>query len=183
MAIVIEVLAALGAAKPGRRLLAQTGSVGLLSRRPNRGGGALKDVEMFGVSAQERHSLDRTRARANHRHAFVGELVQISLSVATGVVVVPPAGVECVALKFLDTRYARQLGLTGRSHRDDHEARLDRVVSIGVHRPALRVLRPAQVFHPRLEQGGVIEIECPTDALRVLEDLFRRTRTSPSACS
>ena len=70
---------------------------------------ALEDVQLLRVGADVRHALNRRRAGADDRDALVGELRQTAAVITAGVVVVPAAGVERVALELFDARHRRQL--------------------------------------------------------------------------
>ena len=57
-----------------------------------------------------RHALHCRCPRADYGDALIGQLVQTALGRAAGVVVVPAAGMESMALKVADSRNAREFG-------------------------------------------------------------------------
>ena len=117
-------------------------------------------------------ALHRGRARADDRDPLVGEpLHRRAVGVAAGVVVVPPAGVERVALERLDAGDARQLRDVQRSGAHADELRGELVAPVGADDPPVAVGVPLEVLHLGVEQGLVVEVVLLPDALAVLEDL------------
>lgn len=133
--------------------------------------GALKDVEVLGVSGQERDDLDRGGAGADDGDALVGELVQVAAAVAAGVVVVPPRRVERVALEVLDPRNAGQFGPVEGARRQHHEPGADVVAAVGADSPALDLLVPTQIAHLGGEDRRIVEAEMLADVAAVLVNL------------
>ena len=113
-------------------------------------------------------------AGADDGDALVGELVhRRARRVAAGVVVVPAAGVERVALEVLDARDARQLGHVQRAGAHAEELGGELVAAVGADDPARAVVVPLEVGDLGVEQRVVVEAELLPDALAVLEDLGR----------
>src|SRR5262249_1577421 len=120
-----------------------------------------------------RHALHRGCPGADHRDAFVVELVQIAGRVATRVGVVPPARVESVTRVSLDSGNAGQLRPVERPARHDHESRPHRIVTIGGDNPPALFLAPGKRLYLGLEASVAIQVEFFADASRVLEDFGR----------
>ena len=131
----------------------------------------LEHVQVSGVLSRPGHALDRGRTGADDRHPLVGQPGHPAGGVATGVVVVPPVGVERVALELVDAGDAGQLGPRRRTERHDDEAGLDVVAAVGRQVPALGRVVPVDGAHPCLEQRLVVQVVALADALGVLEDL------------
>ena len=81
--------------------------------------GALEDVELLGHTGDLWHHLHGGGTGADDADALVGQTVHRLRGTASGVAVVPAAGVEGLALEVLDPGDSRQLGFvqdtTGRS--------------------------------------------------------------------
>ena len=105
------------------------------------------------------------------------------VGVAAGVVVVPAAGVERVALEVLDAGDAGELRHVQRAGAHGDELRGELVAAVGADDPARAVVVPLEVGDLGVEQRVVVEAELLPDALAVLEDLRARARTSRSACA
>ena len=90
---------------------------------------------------------------------------ETALAGAAGVVVVPAAGVEGVALEVLDAGDARQLGPARGAQRHDHEPGLHVVAAVGPDPPALEALVPGELVHPGLEAGQIVEAVAAADPL------------------
>ena len=134
---------------------------------------ALEDVQLLGAGAEVRHALHRGGARADDADALVGEPVEAAVGVAAGVVVVPAARVERVALERLDAGDARQLRPVQRPVRHHDEPRAHRVAAVGRDDPATVGVVPAQLGDLGLEAGVAIEVEVLADRPAVGEDLRR----------
>ena len=96
---------------------------------------------------------------------------QVPLGVATGIVVVPAAGVEGMALEGGDAWDTRQLWPIERSVGHGHELGSDGVTPVGVNNPASARVVPAHLAHPGLEAGVLVQVVVAGDGLAVFEDL------------
>ena len=119
-----------------------------------------------------RDGLHGGGARADDAHPLVAEAVEPSEGVAAGVVVVPSAGVEAVALEVLDPRDARQLGPVQRTAADHHELSAHGVAAVGADRPAGGGVIPLEPGDLGAEAGVVVEPEVLAEAPAVLLDLW-----------
>src|SRR5208337_4695058 len=141
----------------------------------DRGGSALEHVQMLRVLREKLDALYGGRASADNGDALVAEFVQISVGIASGVSVVPPAGVERVALEGIDAGYRGQLRPVKRPVGHDDEPRAHPVVAVGGDDPSALVLAPGERLDLGLKAGVAIQIELLADAPRVGQD-FRRVR-------
>ncbi len=106
---------------------------------------------MLGVLSEKRNALDARRAGTEDGDALVRKLGEPAGRVPTGVVVVPPARVEGVALELIDPRYARQLRLVQRPVGLDDELSLDRVSAVRLDLPFGFFLQPTHLGDLSLE--------------------------------
>ena len=83
----------------------------------------MKDVELLRSLTEERNALNGRCTGSDDRHSLVLEPVEISERTPSGVFIIPPAGVEGVALEIFDARNAGQLGTVERAVRHGDEAR------------------------------------------------------------
>src|SRR5271155_6257357 len=125
------------------------------------------------MRAEGRHPLDPRSAGAVDPDALVGGLGQSARMVAPGVVVIPAARVEGMALEFVDAGDGGQFRSVERTGSHHDETGPHRIAAIGRDYPARRVLVPAQFRHPRLETCVVVEVVMLCDTPRVLVDLGR----------
>ena len=96
--------------QPGCSVANHSGSIGWLLRTSIDDGVRWKTNSSFGVAAERRDALHRSGAGADDADPLVGQVRhRRALVGATGVVVVPPAGVEAVAAERVDAGDARQL--------------------------------------------------------------------------
>src|SRR3954451_5986901 len=73
-------------------------------------GGALKYIEVLGISTEVRNQLYAGGAGADECDPLVSELVQSTAATPAGVVVIPACRVEHVPLEVLDSRDTGKLG-------------------------------------------------------------------------
>lgn len=151
---------------------------GAVAAHIDRGRRALEHIQMLGVPSQMGHDLDGGGAGADEGHALVGESVQSAARVAAGVVVVPAAGVERMALEGLDARDAGEFRPAECSAGDHHMARPDAVVPVGVDGPLQLGVVPAEFGHLGPEADIAVEVEVAPDRPCVLSDLLAR-RVAP----
>ena len=140
----------------------------------DRGRGALHDQQLLAGPRQVRHRLHAGRPGADDRHALVGQLLhQPALRVAAGIVIVPAAGVEGVALEGLDAGNAGQLGHVQRPGAQADEAGGEDIAAVGRDHPAAGRLVPGDVGHLGVEEGVFIEAVLFPDPLALGQDLRR----------
>src|SRR3954468_173578 len=72
--------------------------------------GALKHVEVLGISAEVRNQLYASGAGADECDPLVSQLVQSPAGIPAGVVVIPACRVEHVPAEVLDSRDTGKLG-------------------------------------------------------------------------
>ena len=128
---------------------------------------------MLGMRSQMGYALHGGGARADDANALARQAGQVAFGVATGVVVVPAAGVEAVALERVDAGNPRQLGPVQRPVRHHHEARPHGVAAIGFDDPAQRLFVPVQRGDLGLEAGVAVQVVLLADGAGVGEDLRR----------
>ena len=157
----------------GRQGTHPVGVYGLVVTHIHSRGRALEDVELARALGQVGHALHGGGAGADDADPLVADPVQAAQHGAAGVLIVPAAGVEGVALEGLDAGDARQLGLVQGAVGHDHEAGAHGVAVVGRDDPALGRLVPGQVLDRGLEAGVLVEVIVPGDAARMLEDLGR----------
>ncbi len=150
---------------------AQVGSVGRLFRTSIDDGGPLEDVQLVGAFAEVGDALHRCGARADDPDALAGESDEPSARSATGVVVVPPAGVERASLEVIDAFDPRQLGSVQRAVRHHHELRRHLVALAGRHNPTSLVIVPLHRRDLGLEAGVAVQVVALADRSAVGEDL------------
>src|SRR5690349_10510086 len=97
---------------------------------------------MLGVSAEMRNELHACGTRSNERDALVRQLVQATVGIAAGVVIVPTCRVKDVSLEIPDAWDIGQLGPVVRTLSHDHESGPDVVAAVGGQPPALDALVP-----------------------------------------
>jgi hypothetical protein len=112
-------------------------------------------------------------AGADDADALVAQLVQVAVAVAAGVVVVPAAGVERVALERVDARHARQLRPVQRAVGHAHVLGGEAVAAVGADLPHPVRGVPAQLGDAGLEQHVAVQVVVLGDAPAVGEDLRR----------
>src|SRR6476659_7712940 len=95
---------------------------------------------------------------------------QASARTATGVLVVPAAGVEGMAPEPVESPDGRQLRPVEDSRGLDDVAGADAVAAVGRDDPPLRVVVPPRLRHARLEAGVTVEVELGGERLGVGED-------------
>ena len=135
---------------------------------------ALEDVELLARRGEVGDALHRRGAGADDADPLVGQLVHRRPDrVAAGVVVVPAAGVEGVALEVLEAGDAGELRHVQRPGAHGEELRRELVAAVGADDPRVTVVVPLQVRDLGVEQRVVVEAELLPDALAVLEDLGR----------
>src|SRR5207342_1404671 len=100
-----------------------------------------------------------------------GQTGQVPVGVASGVGVVPTAGVEGVALERLDAGDAGQLGPVQRSARHADVAGAHLVAAVRRDEPTVVGIVPPHRRDLGLEAGVAVEIEVTTDRPAVFEDL------------
>src|SRR3978361_100003 len=108
------------------------------------------------MPAEMRHALDRGGTRADDGDALVGKPVQVAVGVATGIAVIPPAGVEAMALVAVDAGDARQLRPVPRPVGQNYKAFFHAVVAVSRDQPSTIVFHPAQLADFGLEAGQAI---------------------------
>ena len=72
--------------------------------------GALKHVEVLGISAEVRNQLYAGGPGSDQRDPLVSQLVESAAGIPAGVVVIPARRVEHVPLEVLDSRDTGKLG-------------------------------------------------------------------------
>src|SRR5699024_2737133 len=140
----------------------------------HRGGGPLEHVQVFCVLPQVWDDLYTGGARAHDRDLLVGESGQTAFLVSSGVVVVPPAGVEGVSLEAFDARDAREFWLCERARGGDDETGAHAVPAVGAHHPLVRCLVPFQVGDAGVEHHVAVQAEGLCDRHGVAADLLPR---------
>jgi hypothetical protein len=134
--------------------------------------GPLEHVQLLAGPSQLGHALDRRRPGPDDRDPLVGQTVhRRPLGAATGVGVVPSAGVEGVAGEVLDALDARQLLHLQGTGPDPDEPGGEVVAAVGADPPAGAGLVPGEVGDLGVEEGVVVETELLADPATVLEDL------------
>ena len=77
--------------------------------------------------------------------------------IATGIVIIPAAGVERMAREPFNAFDAGQFGHMQRSRAHANELRGEAIATIGADGPARRDLVPIKLLNLRMEQGVVVE--------------------------
>ena len=116
------------------------------------------------------HDLDGGRTCTDDGDALVRQLIHRLGGAATGVAIVPAAGVERVAGEVLDPWDARQLRLVQNPSRQHEELGGQLVAPVRGHGPSPVLLAPLGTGDIGLEQRSWVEIECPSEMLAVFED-------------
>ena len=132
---------------------------------------ALHHDQLLGVLTEVGHHLHAGGAGAHHGDALVAQVLQVPGRRSAGVVVVPAAGVEDLALEVRDPGHLRQLRLGQCAVGAHEDASAEPVAAVGGDLPSLGLLVPLRVGGAGLEVGLVVEVVVPADALGVLEDL------------
>ncbi len=115
--------------------------------------------------------LDAGRAGTDHPDHLVAKLVERRRRAAAGIVEIPAAGVEALALEAFDAGDAGQLGGAEQAGGGDDEARRDTVAAVGMDDPAVALLVPDELLDHRLEHAGTIEVVALRQSLHIGEDL------------
>ena len=162
--------------QPGFNVASQDSSVRSVDALVDGRGGALKHVELLGVSGQERNCLNGGSARADDRDALVAQLVENRLAlVPAGVVVIPSGGMEHLALEIFQSRHPGHLRCIDRSHGHDDEPRSQIVAAIRCDTPPFDRLVPPQRVDACVKQR-------PSYSSNFLATLWQYSRiSSPSA--
>ena len=146
---------------------------GMVVARIDAGGRALEYIQLLGGFAEIGHALHRGGAGADDADPLVAQAGEVAVGIAAGVVVVPAAGVEGMALEIADARDPGQLGPVQGPIDHDHEAGADPVVAVGVDDPAPGRFVPDHPVDLGLQAGVVVEAVVFGDAAAVGEDLRR----------
>ena len=118
------------------------------------------------------HALYRRGASADDGHALVPKLLQgRAEGIAPGVVVIPAAGVEGMALKTLDARDTRQLRHVQGPRPHAQIFCCEAISPVGLDLPNRAVLEPLEILHFRVKQGVIVEIILTPDALALGQNL------------
>ncbi len=132
---------------------------------------ALEHEQLLCAGAEMRHALDGCGTGSDDADALVGELVEATVGVAAGVVVVPSTGVERVTLEGGDAVDAGKLRTMQWPARHHDVARSHRVTAIGGDDPPMVGVVPTHAGHLGLETGVSVQVEVLADRLAVREDL------------
>ncbi len=146
---------------------------GLLVANAHRARCALKDEDFLGSPGQLRHDLHSGSSGADDADTLVGQLIHRFVWSSAGVVVVPPTGVEGLALESIDPGYPGKLGFVQDSSCQHEKAGREPVATAGRHLPAQRILAPRSTGDVGLEERSRVQVERTSQQPAVLEDLRR----------
>ena len=144
---------------------------GFVASHIHRRGGALEHVEVLGCLAEKRHALDGAGTGADHRDPLVAQPVKVPVGPAAGVVVVPSAGVERVALEVADAGDAGEFRPVEGPVGHGHEPGSQSVAPVGGDDPPGGVFVPGHTGDFRLEHHPVVEPVVLAETPAVVEDL------------
>ena len=132
----------------------------------------LEHVDVLRRLRQRRQRLDAGRAHADEADDLVGELGEVRIARrATGVLVVPPGGVERPALEVVHAGDGRELHEVEDARGGDEVAGADLVAAVGADHPARGALVPRARLDAGVEQRVVDEAVLRGDAVEVTADL------------
>ena len=112
-------------------------------------------------------ALHSAGAGANNTDTLIAKMLKIAVRGTARVVVVPATGMEGVAFKLLDTRYAGEFGAIQRAVGHDDKARAHGIAPIGLDLPAPQVFVPVHTGDLRLQAGVLIQVIVACNVLTV----------------